>query len=86
MIMESFLQFRKEKAHKAFAALLIVFLFGSLTAYHELNRTLFNTVEHAKDPAAQALLADEIDLIEGSTRSNFYGEIQDSLFFNYLAK
>ena len=86
MIMESFLQFRKEEAHKAFAALLIVFLFGSLTAYHELNRTLFNTVEHAKDPAAQALLADEIDLIEGSTRSNFYGEIQDSLFFNYLAK
>ena len=86
LVIEAFLRYHQEGAKKAFAALLAVFLLGSLTAYHELNRTLFNTVEHAKDPAAQPLLADEIDLIEGSTRSNFYGEIQDSFFFNHLAK
>lgn len=85
LVMQAFLRFRAEKAHKAFAALLIVFLLGSLTAYHELNRTLYNTVEHAKDSAV-SLTADEIDLIEGSTRTNFFGEIQDSFFFRYLAK
>lgn len=85
LVMEAFLRFREEKAHKAFAVLLTVFLLGSLTAYHEINRTLFKTVEHARDPE-KPLLADEIDLIEGSTRTNFYGEIQDSIFFSYLAK
>ncbi|MBR3630673.1 MAG: hypothetical protein IKN55_09430 [Oscillospiraceae bacterium] len=86
LVMQAFLTYRKENARIAFAALLAVFLIGSLTAYHELNRTLFNTVEHAKDPEGHPLIAEEIQLIEGSTRSNFYGEIQDSFFFRYLAK
>ena len=76
---------RRVKAYKQTAVIIALLIFGSVTAYHEITRSIFFTVDHITNPETQ-VVATEIDLVEDVCRNNFFGEYQDSLFFKYLAK
>ncbi len=66
-------------------ALSVLLILGGITAYHEISRSVDNTIKHINDPAAP-IVADRIDLLEDGNRGNFFGEYQDSLFFKYLSR
>lgn len=85
MIMEAFEAYRTSGKKIMAGVLTALLLLGSLTAYHEIDRTICKTIDHVSDPNVQ-IVADEIDLFEDSKRSNFFGEYQDSLFFRFFAK
>ena len=76
---------RKVKAFKQTAVIITLLVFGGITAYHEISRSVFYTIDHINNPDVQ-VVATEIDLIEDSCRNNFFGEYEDSFFFRCLAK
>ncbi|MBR3629410.1 MAG: hypothetical protein IKN55_02945, partial [Oscillospiraceae bacterium] len=85
MIVDALDQYRTSGNKLAAVLLTGLLVLGGLTAYHEIDRTICKTVDHARDESVP-MLADQIDLYEDGKRGNFFGEYQDSLFFRYLAK
>ncbi|MDE5565300.1 MAG: hypothetical protein K2I93_09095 [Oscillospiraceae bacterium] len=85
LIMDTFGKHQTAGNRKGTVLLTALLLLGSLTAYHEIMRSVTTTVEHAKNSEV-AIIATEIDLLEDGARRNFFGEYQDSIFFKYLAK
>ncbi len=85
LIMETLLESRKAKTHVQTAVITVLLALGSLTAYHEISRSVCKTIDHINHPE-NAIVASEIDLVEDACRRNFFGEYEDSIFFKYLAK
>lgn len=85
LIMDSLSSFIKEKNLIASGALIITLALGGLTAQHEIMRTIVCTTNSANDPSVP-LKATEIDLFQDGARGNFFGECEDSFFFNHIAK
>ncbi len=85
LIMETLLESRKAKTHVQTAVITVLLALGSLTAYHEISRSVCKTIDHINHPE-NAIVASDIDLIEDACRRNFFGEYEDSFFFKYLAK
>lgn len=85
LLMDTLGKYRTDGHRKGAAILTVLLLLGSLTAYHEIVRSVSTTVEHAQNSDV-AIIANEINLFEDGLRGNFFGEYQDSIFFKYLAK
>ncbi len=73
-----------EKNRLLAAALAVILMLGAVTAQSEISRTAVNTVNANKN--GTAVTAAEISLIEDGHRNNFFGEYEDSAFFEYIAK
>lgn len=74
-----------EKKRIAATILAIVIAIGGITSLHEILRTIQYTPNYFSDPEATGE-ADHIDLLEDGMRNNFFGEFEDSVFFQYIAK
>ncbi len=74
----------KNKRRLLAAGLIAVILIGALTPLAEISRTAVNTVNANRD--GKPVIAEEIELIEDGHRNNFFGELEDSLFFSIIAK
>ena len=85
MIVEALCGYRASGEKAAALVLTGLLVLGGLTAYHEIDRSVCGSVDHARDPEI-SVTASEIDLFEDGKRGNFFGEYQDSVFFRYLAK
>lgn len=78
MILDSLNYARDNKDKKFIVILTILFVLGSVTPLNEMKRTIANTNENTKPYA--------INLITSKHHKNFYGYVDDSLFYKYFAK
>lgn len=85
MVSDTVIKSREQKDRGVFYALTALLVAGAVTPYHETARSVQNTINHINDPNTK-ITADEIDLFDDEKRGNFFGEYQDSIFFEYFAK
>lgn len=85
LVMDSLYSYLKEKNFIISGVIILTLALGGLTAQHEIMRTIVCTTNSATDPSVP-LKATEIDLFQDGARGNFFGEYEDSFFFNHIAK
>jgi len=68
------------KDFKTFIAIIIILIIGSFTPIKEITRTTVSTVDRMRKNQSIALESEDI------WEDNFCGFIQDSIFFDYLAR
>ena len=85
MVMKTVTASKAKKDWKVFLPTVALLLVGSLTAFHEIDRSIGNSVQFAYNQDVQ-IYAEEVDLLTGGLPTNFLGEYEDSIFFKYLAK
>ncbi len=85
MVMDTVAVSKAKKDWKVFIPTVALLLVGSLTAYHEMDRSIGNSVRYSYDQSTP-LYAEEVDLLTEGLTTNFLGESEDSIFFKYLAK
>ncbi len=85
LIMDTVAASKAKKDWRVFVPTVALLLVGSLTPYHEFDRSIANTIRYAYDQSTP-IYAEEVDLLTDGIPTNFFGESEGSIFFDYLAK
>ena len=84
LVVDGLSRAKKEKNVVILGALLTVLLLGAITPLHEINRTISETI--SRYHANQRIQEESVDEMRIFTESNFSGNIEENLFFKYIAK
>lgn len=85
LVIDTVIKCKENNDKICFAAIIVLMVIGSITVYHEIARSINNTVDAIHNPNL-SIKAAEIDLLEDGLRNNFFGEYNDSWFFKYIIK
>ena len=84
MVAQSLKKDMEERKYICCCFILIILGVGGLTTIHEMGRSVINTINQYEEygEIANAVNSEEVMLKGG----NFSGEVENNLFFQYLAK
>ena len=77
-------RYKAEGTKPRYLLLIAVILIGALTAQHELTRSVQRTVGAGADKSN--ILCEPLDLVGDPLRNNFFGNPENSFFFQHIAK
>lgn len=84
LIIDTIIKAYKKKDFITIKILLFVLIIGSVTSLLEINRTLYRTYDLIKQYGE--IVNEEVNKKDVYTGINFSGDIEENLFFEYLAK
>ncbi len=84
LVVETLEKSWKGKDYLVLGGLAVLLLIGSVTPVHEFNRTIAETANRAHDH--KYIFAPTVSEEELFTADNFWGDMESSFFFRYIAK
>lgn len=84
MTIDALDRYKAEAAKPRYLLLIAVVLIGALTAQHELTRSFQRTVGAGSDKSK--ILCEPLELVSDPLRNNFFGNPENSFFFQHIAK
>ena len=84
LFIESFSEYKTKNDKIGLIALVVIFLLGAVTPFHEINRTVNETKnQYINAGSVTVYKADEYSVFSGE---NFTGDIEDSFFYEWLSR